>query len=202
MKFIHLFSGGLDSTVLLYDVLNQGAKVHCLLFNYGQLHLKELDYAERTCHKLGVDYDRMALAPKLFTRSSLTTGVGPLEGKATVVPNRNMVMISMAASFALSCGATAVTWASNADDAAIYPDCRYEFYKTLNEALRICDYRRIEIHAPYIQRSKAQIVQIGIALRVPFKETWSCYEGDPQPCGICGACKARDLAFKPEPSHA
>lgn len=196
MKFTHLFSGGLDSTVLLYDVLNQGASVHCLLFNYGQRHIKELDYAEKTCMKLKVEYDRLSLAPKLFNRSSLTSGVGALEGKPTVVPNRNMVMISMAASFALSCGATAVTWASNADDAEVYPDCRYDFYKALNEALRRCDNRRIELHAPYIQRSKAQIVQIGICLRVPFNETWSCYQGGDEPCGVCGACKVRDAAFK------
>lgn len=195
MKFIHLFSGGLDSTVLLYDLLDQGAKLHCLLFNYGQRHLKELNYAESTCGKLAVPYERLALAPKLFNRSSLTSGKGELSGKPTIVPNRNMVMISMAASFALSCGGTAVTWAPNADDAAIYPDCRYDFFKALNEALHICDNRRMEVHAPYIQRSKRTVVEIGRRLNVPFDETWSCYDNGAEPCGVCGACKVRQEAL-------
>jgi 7-cyano-7-deazaguanine synthase len=198
MKFIHLFSGGLDSTVLIYAMLDQGAKVHCLLFNYGQRHAKELDFAQATCIKLDVPYEVLELPHQLFTRSSLTGGtlkVDELKGGATVVPNRNMVMLSMAASFALSTGATAVSWAANGDDAAIYPDCRYEFYKAVNGALRICDDRRMEIHAPYIGRSKRQVVEIGRRLNVPFDETWSCYAGEDEPCGVCGACEVRKAAL-------
>ena len=198
MKFIHLFSGGLDSTVLLYDLLSQGAKVHCLLFNYGQRHLKELDCAENICGHLNVDYDRVGLAPKIFYRSTLTGRDGALIGRDTVVPNRNMVMIAIGASYALSFGGTAVSWASNADDATVYPDCRYEFYKAINEALRICDNRRMEVHAPYIQRSKRQIVEIGRKLKVPFESTWSCYDSAAVPCGKCGACIQREAALEEE----
>lgn len=200
-KFIHLFSGGLDSTVLLYELLNQGAHVHCLLFDYGQRHKVELRFAAATCEKLGVEYSRITLPGELFTRSSLTAGkvqrVDELNGGATVVPNRNMVMLSMAASFALSHGGTAVTWAANADDEAVYPDCRIEFYKALNSALRICDNRRMEIHAPYLTggRGKRQIVERGRQLGVPFDETWSCYAGGEQPCHSCGACKIREAAL-------
>ena len=199
MKFIHLLSGGLDSTVLLYDVLNQGAHVHCLLFNYGQRHVKELDCAENICGHLNVPYQRVALAPKMFFKSTLTDRTGALIGRDTIVPNRNMVMLSIAASYALSCGGTAVTWAANADDAEVYPDCRYDFFKALNEALRICDNRRMEVHAPYIQRSKKQIVEIGRKLNVPFESTWSCYTGNAEPCGECGACIQRKEALGEEP---
>lgn len=196
MKFIHLFSGGLDSTVLLYDVLHQGAKAHCLLFNYGQRHAKELDFAQATCIKLGVPYESINLPTQIFKRSSLTgTPQGELTGKPTVVPNRNMVLISLAASYALSTGGTAVTWAANADDAANFPDCRPEFLKNLNFALRICDNRRMEVHAPYIVHTKKQIVGFGRKLKVPFEETWSCYAGGDEPCGQCGACKTRAEAF-------
>lgn len=198
MKFIHLFSGGLDSTVLLYDLIDQRAHVHCMLFNYGQRHLRELDCAERICHHLGVNYERVALAPKLFFRSTLTQRDGQLVGKDTVVPNRNMCMISMAASFALSFGGTAVTYAANADDAEIYPDCRYEFFKAINQALRLCDNRRMEVHAPYIQRTKKQIVEIGRRLKVPFESTWSCYTDHAVPCGKCGACLQREAALGKE----
>ena len=196
MKFIHLFSGGLDSTVLLYDLMHQEAHVHCLLFNYGQKHVRELDCAENICDHLGVDYQRVALAPKIFFKSTLTYREGSLVGRDTIVPNRNMVMLSIAASYALSCGGTAVSWGANADDAEVYPDCRYEFYKALNQALRICDNRKMEVHAPYIQRSKRQIVEIGIKLGVPFESTWSCYAGTVEPCGKCGACIARDKAME------
>lgn len=190
-KFIHLLSGGLDSTVLLYDLLDQGHKAHCILYDYGQRHIKELGFAEATCAKLGVTYDRIALPPQLFERSALTAGAESLVGQPTIVPNRNMVLISMAASYALSHGCTAVSCAINSDDAEVYPDCRAEFIKHLNFALRCCHTRRMEVHVPYIVRTKAKVVEIGRRLNVPLGETWSCYAGGDEPCGQCGACQVR-----------
>jgi 7-cyano-7-deazaguanine synthase len=190
-KFIHLLSGGLDSTVLLYDLLDQGHKAHCILYDYGQRHIKELSFAEATCAKLGVTYDKIVLPPQLFERSALTTGAESLVGQPTIVPNRNMVLISMAASYALSHGCTAVSCAINSDDAEVYPDCRAEFIKNLNFALRCCHTRRMEVHVPYIVRTKAKVVEIGRRLNVPLGETWSCYAGGDEPCGQCGACQVR-----------
>ena len=190
-KFIHLLSGGLDSTVLLYDLLDQGHKSHCILYDYGQRHIKELGFAEATCAKLGVTYDKIVLPPQLFERSALTAGAESLVGQPTIVPNRNMVLISMAASYALSHGCTAVSCAINSDDAEVYPDCRAEFIKHLNFALRCCHTRRMEVHVPYIVRTKAKVVEIGRRLNVPLAETWSCYAGGDEPCGQCGACQVR-----------
>ena len=190
-KFVHLLSGGLDSTVLLYDLLDQGHKAHCILYDYAQRHIKELGFAEATCAKLGVTYDKIALPPQLFERSALTTGGDSLVGTPTVVPNRNMVLIAMAASYALSHGCTAVSCAVNGDDAEVYPDCRAEFIKNLNFALRCCHTRRMEVHVPYIVRTKAKVVDIGWRLNVPLEETWSCYAGGEEPCGQCGACQVR-----------
>ena len=190
-KFTHLMSGGLDSTTLLYDLLHQGHKAHCLLYDYGQRHIKELTFAEATCAKLGVAYDKITLPPQLFERSALTTGTEPLVGKPTVVPNRNMVLIAMAASYALSHGGTAVSCAVNGDDAEVYPDCRADFMKHLNFALRCCHTRRMEVHLPYIVRTKAKVVDIAWRLNVPLEETWSCYAGGDEPCGQCGACQVR-----------
>lgn len=194
-KFIHLFSGGLDSTVLLYDLLSQQDKVHALLFHYGQRHAKELDFAQATCVKLGVPYEVVSLPHQLFERSALTGDSGSLVGAATIVPNRNMVLISMAASYALSHGGTAVSWAANADDAAVYPDCRPDFLTHLNRSLRCCHTRRMEVHAPYIVKTKRQVVARGRELGVPFDETWSCYAGDAEPCEKCGACECRKAAL-------
>jgi 7-cyano-7-deazaguanine synthase len=190
-KFTHLMSGGLDSTTLLYDLLHQGHKAHCLLYDYGQRHIKELMFAEATCAKLGVAYDKITLPPQLFERSALTTGTEPLVGKPTVVPNRNMVLIAMAARYALSHGCTAVSCAGNGDDAEVYPDCRADFMKHLNFALRCCHSRRMEVHLPYIVRTKAKVVDIAWRLNVPLEETWSCYAGGDEPCGQCGACQVR-----------
>ena len=190
-KFVHLLSGGLDSTVLLYDLLDQGHKAHCVLYDYGQRHIKELGFAEATCAKLGVKYDKIALPTQLFERSALTTGTDSLVGQPTIVPNRNMVLIAMAASYALSHGCTAVSCAVNRDDAGVYPDCRDEFIKNLNFALRCCHTRRMEVHVPYIVRTKAEGVQIAWRLNVPLKETWSCSAGGDEPCGQCGACQVR-----------
>jgi 7-cyano-7-deazaguanine synthase len=201
-KFTHLMSGGLDSTTLLYDLLDQGHKAHCLLFDYGQRHLKELTFAERTCAKLGVKHDRIMLPRQLFDRCAMTKPDGqPLVGQPTIVPNRNMVLISMAASHALSHGCTAVSCAINGDDSEVYPDCRAEFIKNLNFALRACHTRRMEVHVPYIVRTKAKVVEIAIRLNVPLSETWSCYAGDEEPCGRCGACKVR-LGAIADVSHA
>lgn len=201
-KFFHLLSGGLDSTVLLYDLVSkyhQFSKVHCLLFDYGQRHIKELQFAAATCEKLGVLYERIYLPRQIFTRSTLTAGkiqrVDELNGGSSVVPNRNMVFLSIAASYALSSGGTAITWAANADDAEVFPDCRSEFYKALNSALRICDTRRMEIHAPYLSMTKMEIVKWGVELGVPLSETWSCYAGGETECGECGACKTRNAAM-------
>ena len=193
---MHLMSGGLDSTVLLYDLIDQENHVTCLLFDYGQKHKKELNYAARTCEKLGIEYDRIYLPHQLFAGSSLTGSNGAMAGTSTVVPNRNMVFISMAASYALAHGGTAVSWAANADDAEIYPDCRLEYLTHLNRTLRICHTRRMEVHAPYITRTKRQVVERGISLNVPFSETWSCYNGGDEPCGECGACKVRQEAMQ------
>jgi len=183
---------------LLYDLLDQENTVHCLLFNYGQRHAKELNYAQATCQKLSVPYDVIALPYQIFERSALVgrmKKVDELTGTPTVVPNRNMVLISMAASFALCHGGTAVSWAANADDAEVYPDCRAEFLTHLNRSLRICHTRRMEVHAPYIVRTKRAVVEIGRRLNVPFHETWSCYAGDNEACGECGACMARNVAL-------
>ena len=190
-KFVHLMSGGPDSTTLLYDLLDQGYKAHCLLYDYGQRHIKELSFAEATCAKLGVAYDKITLPSQLFERSALTTGTEPLVGTPTVVPNRNMVLIAMAASYALSHGCTAVSCAVNGDDAEVYPDCRADFMKHLNFALRCCHTRRMEVHLPYIVRTKAKVVDIAWRLKVPLEETWSCYAGGDEPCGQCGACQVR-----------
>lgn len=201
-NYVHLLSGGLDSTVLLYELLNQGHKVRCILYDYGQRHIKELGFAEATCIKLGVKYERITIPHQLFEQCAITKPDNqPMVGQPTIVPNRNMVLIAMAASYALSHGFTAVSCAVNGDDAEVYPDCRREFISHLNFALQCCHTMHMEVHVPYIAHTKAKVVEIAWHLNVPLEKTWSCYAGGDEPCGQCGACNVRNKAIE-DAGHA
>lgn len=186
---IHLFSGGLDSTVLLYDLLKQGCQVHCLLFDYGQKHRRELSMAVGHCERWQqIPRSRLEIPPLMG--SKLTDG----KASSVVVPNRNAVMLSYAVSMASAIRADCVTYACNADDAAEFPDCRPEFVAALNAAVKAAELK-VEICAPYIGLTKKQIVEIGRGLGVKFENTYSCYEGGFEPCGKCQACEKRKAAL-------
>lgn len=180
---VHLLSGGLDSTVLLYDLVNQGHQVHCVLFRYGQKHEQELTFAKGHCRRVGVLFTTIEL-PQL-RGSELTDGSGSF-----VVPFRNAVMLSVAANIASAARADCVTYACNADDQAGFQDCRPEFVARMNAILS-----PVEVCAPYIGKTKREIVEMGRRLSVPIHDTWSCYRGGANPCGTCPACIKRTEAL-------
>lgn len=180
-------SGGLDSTALLYDLAQQGHKIHCLLFDYGQKHSKELCFAKLHCKRVGMQFSTFKL-PQL-RGSSLTDGTG-----GVVVPNRNAVLLSMGVALAASAGADTVTIGANLDDAAAFPDCRPEFISAMNAAVASAGLS-VEICGPYLHKTKTEIVEIARRLGVCLDETWSCYLGDANPCGGCDACRKREMAI-------
>lgn len=180
-KFVvHLYSGGFDSTVLLYDLQAQGVRIHCLLFDYGQRHQKELNFAKRHCARLNVPFTVISI-PTLGG-STLTDGSG-----GWVVPFRNPVMLAIGVNFAATVNADCVTIACNADDRDQFPDCRWATMDALNHAIKLSELR-VEICAPYVNKRKWEIGDIGRQLGVAMDETWSCYAGDKEPCGTCPAC--------------
>lgn len=187
-KIIHLYSGGIDSTVMLYDHVQMHFDVHCLLFNYKQCHLKELDFAVAHCDKLNVPYTKRELPQ--FVGSTLTDGEGTI-----VVPNRNAIMLSIAANLAVQLKAGVISYACNADDAELFADCRQEFINAMNTAI-VAAGCNVRIWAPYVTYPKAKIVAIGRKLGVDFNQTWSCYLGDVEPCGQCVACQKRNEALR------
>lgn len=196
-RFIHLFSGGLDSTTLLYSLLRQEHKVECITIEYGQTHRKEINVAKEFCTDLGVPHHLLKM-PLIYKNCALVGGSSLGDSETEIVPNRNMIFISCAAAFALENGFTAVSWAANKDDEKIFPDCRYEsFLKPLNTVLRACHTRRMEVHAPFLMggQTKRQVVELALELGVPIERTWSCYLGRKEPCGECGACKLRTAAL-------
>jgi 7-cyano-7-deazaguanine synthase len=203
-----IVSGGMDSVTLAH-MLAQEDKVLLASFDYGQRHRCELQYAERCAERLHVDHQLIKLPIRdLLTGSALTDDSvevphGHYEAKsmeATVVPNRNAVMLAIATALAVSTGAKAVATAVHAGDHAIYPDCRPAFIDAMTTMERIACEGFIDpefvIEAPFIRKSKADICRIGASLGVPWEETWSCYEGGEVQCGLCGTCTERREAFE------
>ncbi|MHA1821877.1 MAG: 7-cyano-7-deazaguanine synthase QueC [Promethearchaeota archaeon] len=201
-----ILSGGLDSTTLLYDLISQGKKVYAISFNYGQKHNKELEFAAKTCQKLNVPHKIVDLTglqkANIFGKSSLTSDTEIPEGhyqeesmKSTVVPNRNMIMLSLAISYAISLNIDEVYYGAHAGDHAIYPDCRPTFVERMNAVAQVCHYYPIKVIAPYLNISKADIVKKGLQLNVDYSLTWTCYKGGDKACGKCGSCVERREAF-------
>ena len=204
MKTIIILSGGMDSTTLLYKLLKEGKEVEALSFDYGQRHKKELDFAKITCEKLGVPHKRVNLSflKELLYNSALTGDIDIPEGhyedesmKLTVVPNRNMIMASIAIGYAVNVNADEVALGVHAGDHAIYPDCRPEFVFALRKIAEIANFKPIEIYAPFLFIDKADIAILGKELGVDYSNTWTCYKGQAIPCGKCGACRERAEAF-------
>ena len=139
------------------------------------------------------------MAPSALTRDDWDVPEGHYEEpsmRQTVVPNRNMVMISIAVSHAISIGATEVYYAAHSGDHAIYPDCRKEFIMKLTEAIELCDWNKITLKAPYVNLDKGDIAMRGKELGVDYSLTWTCYKGMEKACGKCGSCVERLEAFE------
>jgi 7-cyano-7-deazaguanine synthase len=115
--------------------------------------------------------------------------------KTTVVPNRNMIMLSMAVGYAVSIEAKAVYFGAHSGDHAIYPDCRTEFVDAMNDVCKIANYQAVEVRAPYLAASKTDILREGLAMNLDYNDTWTCYNGQEKACGRCGACQERLEAF-------
>lgn len=204
-RTVLIHSGGIDSTVLLSHLLAEGREVFALSVDYGQRHRRELEAAKRICGHYGVKHqvaDLRALAP-LFGANALTDAqIAVPEGhyeeasmKATVVPNRNMLLIAVAASWAMSLKASSVAYGAHGGDHAIYPDCRPVFAEALDKAIRLADWHEVSLERPFVGMDKTAIVRRGAELGVPLELTWSCYVGGERHCGKCGTCVERKEAF-------
>lgn len=209
-KVVLCYSGGLDSTVLLYYLREQGYSVHCLSVNYGQRHRKELVSAQTLTgpKNLGLPHrilDLSSLREVMGNSSQTDESVPVPEGhyeeesmKQTVVPNRNMVLLSLAGAWAVSLKAEGVAYAAHSGDHAVYPDCRPEFTEAMEDALRLCDWHPVKLLRPFLYptpMSKADIVKLGVQLKVPLEHSWSCYKGGEKHCGRCSTCVERAEAF-------
>jgi 7-cyano-7-deazaguanine synthase len=204
-KAVVIFSGGMDSFTILNKVIKQGDTPYALSFNYGQRHKKELDYAARACKILGIKHKIIDISAinELIGGSSLTGDIEVPEGhyeedsmKQTVVPNRNMILLSMAVGYAVSIGAPDVYYGAHSGDHAIYPDCRPQFVDAMNNVCAIANYESVAIKTPYLHHSKIDILTDGLKMGLDYGMTWTCYNGQEKACGKCGACQERLEAFE------
>lgn len=212
-------SGGLDSVTLAHALAADGFDLIALSFHYGQRHAKELARAARCADRLGAEHHVVDLRSvgALLAGSALTDGAVEVpEGHysdasmaATVVPNRNAIMLSVAVGVAVARGAGAVATAVHAGDHAVYPDCRPEFIDAIEHEARVANEGfaadGFRVLAPFLHLAKDEIVRRGAALGVPFEDTWSCYLGEELHCGRCGTCVERREAFElagvPDPTR-
>lgn len=209
-KAVVLLSGGLDSATCLAIAKNQGFDCYCLSLDYHQRHIAELNAARQITNSLGaVEHKTVNLDLSLFggsapTDESIDVPEGGSEGiPVTYVPARNTIMLSLALAWAEVLQSQDIFIGVNALDYSGYPDCRGEYVEAFQAMANLATKSAIEgqtikVHAPLIDLSKAEIIQLGTKLNVPYQQTVSCYQADDsgKACGICDSCLLRKEGFK------
>jgi 7-cyano-7-deazaguanine synthase len=207
---IAIVSGGLDSVTMLYDMLlNRNCDPTVVSFDYGQRHARELDSANYVSNLLGLEHITIDVvdfgaaisqnapgAVLVKSDSVIPQGHYAAENmKATVVPNRNMVMLSMAVGVCIATEGQFVATAIHSGDHEIYPDCRPDFIGALSATVKLANegflHPNFHFDAPFIYKTKSDIAQLAFELDVPIDRTWSCYVGGDLHCGRCGTCVER-----------
>lgn len=207
-----LLSGGLDSTTTLAIAKSQGFDVYALSFRYGQRHAVELDAAQRIANSSAVaQHVVIDIDLRVFGGSALTADIAVPKGRdvsemgaeipVTYVPARNTVFLSFALAWAEVLRASDIFIGVNALDYSGYPDCRPEYVSAFEHLASLAtragtaENRRLSIHAPLIELSKAEIIRLGMTLGVDYGMTRSCY--DPTDAGVaCGLCDSCQLRLK------
>jgi len=212
-KAVVLLSGGLDSATCLAIAKSQGFDCFCLSLDYHQRHIAELQAANKVATTLGAAAHKTAqLDLSLFGGSALTdnainvpeSGANPIPAgiPVTYVPARNTIMLSLALAWAEVLHAQDIFIGVNALDYSGYPDCRGEYVAAFQQMANLAtksavEGQKITIHAPLIDMTKAEIIQLGMQLGVDYAMTVSCYQADNQghACGKCDSCRLRREGF-------
>ncbi|SEM88979.1 7-cyano-7-deazaguanine synthase QueC [Lihuaxuella thermophila] len=210
-KAVIVLSGGLDSTTCMGIARDRGYELYPITFFYNQRHHKEVEHAKRVAEHYGVA-DRHKVVNVSFlgeiggsaltdeTIAVRTSGVDE-EIPETYVPARNLIFLSLAVAYGEVIGARTIYTGVNAVDYSGYPDCRPEFIRSLTETVNLAtkmgvtSEQKIKIETPLIHLTKADIIRIGLALKVPYELTTSCYQGEEEACGVCDSCLLRLKGF-------
>lgn len=209
-KAVVLVSGGLDSAVTLFVAIDKGYNCHCLIFDYGQRHKKEIASARAIAKYAGAEFHVLKLRFPWKGSSLLDKGMRLPSDRSvaeikkgipsTYVPGRNTIFLSIASSFAEAIGAKAIFIGAHFEDSSGYPDCRKEYLEAFNKVVRLGTKagleNRLALKFPLIGKTKKEIIALGKRLGVPFGLTWSCYKGGARPCTRCDSCILRAKGFK------
>ncbi|MBQ5983883.1 MAG: 7-cyano-7-deazaguanine synthase QueC [Bacteroidales bacterium] len=203
MNAILIYSGGLDSTTLLYEYKDEIRLA--VTFDYGSKHnAREIACARENCALLGIEHLVIPLEfIGRYFRSDLLLGGGDIpvgsysdeNMHSTVVPFRNGIMLAVAAGLAESRDLDTVLLANHSGDHAIYPDCRPEFIEAFDRAASAGTYNGVRIVSPYCNLTKRDIALRGRTLGIDYARTYSCYKGGEKHCGVCGTCTERKEAL-------
>jgi len=203
---IVLFSGGADSTTLLYHVLKKLKKSPLALsFDYQQRHKKrELGCAKKICKKLGIpqkilkiDLGQIGGSPLTDKKLSVPKQ-SEKQQRLTVVPYRNTIFITYAAAVAEVEGINEIYIGACKEDYENYRDCRNTFFRWMERTLCFGGTQEgsiMRVRRPFVNYKKEKIVRLGLKLDVPFARTWTCYKGRRKPCNSCDSCRERIEAF-------
>lgn len=200
-KAVVVTSGGLDSTTLLYHLLEKGFEALPLTLDYGQIARAEIRSAKAVSERLGLRWrlvDLRGLSEVYRGATSLVDSALEITGsfsREIIVPFRNGVLLSVAVAYAQAVGAGHVFYGAHASDAENYPDCRPEFVEAMERAARLGTGSDLSIQAPLSKMKKSEVVRLGFRLGVPFELTWSCYRDGERHCGACESCNNRRRAF-------
>ena len=200
-KCVVVLSGGPDSATVAYWAKKQGYDLHALTFKYGQIATKETESARKIAEKLGVPIkviDLSTLKEVFGEVTSLCNADIPMTSSFSqpiIVPFRNAIFLSVAVSYASSICANRIFYGAQGSDEPFYPDCRREFYKAFETAVRLGTGAELSIEAPFSSRTKFETLRMGAELGVPFELTWSCYFNGLKHCGKCESCVNRKKAF-------
>lgn len=208
-KAVVLLSGGLDSATSAAQAISDGYELIALSLHYGQRHDRELIAAKQVAEHLGikehfvVDVNLAQWGGSALTDQTVevpTDGVQPGVIPVTYVPGRNTVFLAIALSLAEAKGAEAIYLGINAVDYSGYPDCRPEYLEAVQHLATLSSKTGLEgkapkLVAPLVMDSKVDIVRRALQLGVPIALTWSCYQGQAEPCGLCDSCRIRDQAL-------
>jgi 7-cyano-7-deazaguanine synthase len=205
---IAIISGGMDSVTLLHFLVKrQGCHPAVLTFTYGQKHSKELACAQYQADLLGCDLhlvDLSALVPAfessaLVSQAIVIPTIATVQGDPqppTYVPNRNMIFLSIAAAYAETVGVDKVYYGAQSHDLYGYWDTTPEFVERLNAVFQLNRKTPVQVSAPLVHHFKAEVLRLGLELRVDYSMTWSCYAGGEKACGTCPTCAERVQAFR------
>ncbi|MXY99284.1 7-cyano-7-deazaguanine synthase QueC [Candidatus Poribacteria bacterium] len=214
-KAVVLLSGGLDSTTTLAIARDAGYETYAMSFRYGQRHTVELQFAEKAAKALGVKQHVIVdIDLRIFGGSALTADIEVPKDRVasemddsipiTYVPARNTIFLSYALAWAEVLVADTIFIGANAIDYSGYPDCRPEYIDAYQRMANLATQAgvegktKLEIRAPLINKTKAEIIQMGVALGVDYSLTFSCYDPDAEgsACGGCDSCLLRKRGFK------